>query len=233
VVVIDVASGNAITSWAYPPNKAKYHQFSPDGRFVVATDMVTEMNFAVIPVDQPGNAVYSWVRPPVFSPGGQWLLRPDETGGAAMDTEMLAVRKVFSHPGDSHDQHHFRFRSPTSTFSPDSRTVTMTGLQHEFTASPVDEWRAGRFTFTGAKKVRPVARAWDVETGQELLEIPGCTSALCSPNGKSLAAVGEDGEISIWDMPPHRPWGTITLAATGLWALSLLTLWLIRIGVRW
>jgi WD40 repeat protein len=243
VEVLDVATGNTVSLWECPFKRHVYYHFSPDGRFVVVTAIRTskqgdyEHQNTVFEADKPGAPVYCSVNQPVFSPDGRWLLTPDETGGALLDTETFGVRKVFRHPGDKNPELRppvFDDGMPTFTFSPDSKTVAMTHyLMHEYTGSPVDEWRAGRFTFAGAKIDRPVARVWDVETGQELLEIPDCKRVLYSQDGQRLATVGDNGEISVWDLPPQRPWGTIVLAATGLWALSLFALWLIRVGVKW
>ncbi len=172
---------------------------------------------------------------PIFSPDSKWVLVRDAAGATLLETDSFSVRRVFRNPRDKlpktvlAGQH---LKEPNDlasfTFASDSRTAAATNLRHDYTESLLTEWRAGRFFSTPPTKTLEVTRLWDVETGDELLELPECKDILYSPDGRRLAAVDDKGRISIWDVPPRRPWGTIALTAFVLWGACLL-----MFNLRW
>jgi WD40 repeat protein len=171
---------------------------------------------------------------PAPSPDGQWLVRPDGTGGELLEGRTFGARRSLRHPGDhlSVPPPFPAWEYPTARFSPDSKMVLLSGLEQERRRLALSEWRSGRFDRVCWAEDESIARLWDVRTGAEAAAFEDCTEGLFSPDGKTLATVHGDGTIQIWDVPPRRPL-LVTLGLTAcLWSILLFGSALVRKLVR-
>ena len=117
-------------------------------------------------------------------------------------------------------------------FSPDSKTVVITGLgrnRNSFgrsqNAGPMTTWlsdlgiwKQPSYGYDG------VARLWDVERCKELACFEDCDQVLYSPDGKTLATAHRDGTVRLWDVPPRKPMLAILGTSLVLWFALLLSI---------
>ena len=157
-----------------------------------------------------------------ISPDGQWLLRSEEPG-----VRLLGLRSgkslSLTHGADQQSN-----QGPLGRFSPDSRRVIVTEIGQR-DVGPVGFWQWLRsfFIHAPAQDWLWMARLWDVETGKQVAAFDGCTKALFSPDGQTLATLHEDGSVRLWDTSFPPPIWRILGTAVGLWVL------LFVIGKAW
>jgi WD40 repeat protein/serine/threonine protein kinase len=111
----------------------------------------------------------------------------------------------------------------------------VTGLAFDPTP-PADGRAAWRLACTGGASMRSVLKLWDATNGQALVE-RACPSLLAavtfSPDGKSLATAGHDGDVIGWDASTLQPiinfrgqterivpWASVAFSADGRWVAA-------------
>jgi WD40 repeat protein len=149
-----------------------------------------------------------------ISPDGQWLLRSQDPG---VDLANLGSGNSFSlsHPTDTATN-----EGPIGKFSPDSRLVIVAEIGQR-DVGPVGFWQSLRSIFIRAPAQDWVwmARLWNVETGKQVAAFEGCTKALFSPDGQTLATLHDDGSVRLWDTSFPPPSWRIVGTAVGVWVL--------------
>jgi WD40 repeat protein len=113
-------------------------------------------------------------------------------------------------------------------------------LRGEWSPTALDEWLATvPLLYQLSTVFEPIWRVraggcyivLDAKTGSEVcrLDLGHAQHAELSPDGTTILAVGHDGRLEFWDVPPRRPWVWLAVAAA-FWALPLL--WFARRRVR-
>ena len=159
-----------------------------------------------------------------ISPDGQWLNHWDDLG---MRLRLFGLRSGKS-LSLSHDTDTWSHDAVRGRFSPDSRLVIVTGRgQRDVLPSGFWQWLRSFFVRAPAQDWLFMARLWDVETGKQVAAFEGCTRALFSPDGQTLATLHDDGSVRLWDPSFPPPIWRILGTAVGLWVL------LFVIGKAW
>jgi WD40 repeat protein len=92
------------------------------------------------------------------------------------------------------------------------------------------EWlRARGITFVAAPTPGPRLCLFDAATGRPAGSLAGAGTSALSPDGCTLATVGEGPRTDLWDLPLHPPLTTFAITAA---ILALPTAWLARRRVR-
>ncbi len=201
--------------------------FSRDGQLLIETS------------DHAGaNLKETMARPhdPTVSENGRWVLVWIPNGAVVRDTVTGRQIGELRNPGDEEPEMFMVSGSPPwapwtkGFFSPDSKTVVITGLGRNRKTSPMYEWlsdlgiwKHASFGYDG------VARLWDVERCKELACFEDCDRVLYSPDSKTLATAHKDGTVRLWDVPPRKPMLAILGTSLVLWFALLLS---IQLGQR-
>jgi WD40 repeat protein len=125
--------------------------------------------------------------------------------------EVATGRELFSLPFAIAGQTPW-FSDEWYTFTPDERMV-VTCQAGEKPLNRFQEFVATWFPFITAPETDRVehwVRYWDLDSGHEYPKLPGCQKLFAiSADSHNLAALCDDGEIKLWDLPPRKPFGLI------------------------
>jgi WD40 repeat protein len=225
--------------------------FAPDGRYLAA---VLDAGWIPSPGKRvgPEGLAFSggliWWDVDGWREAGRAALTPDNSSDTMEDAAftadgLLAVRRGGSSRVDWLDPENGRVRLSLPT--PDLAVVVGQSLSSSGRVLAVTRYRPAAWgdalvRLTSSKVPVPdFVRRWveapsvqllDAATGAEVGRLPGKVAhARWSPDGRTLALVGADSAIELWDVPPRRPWGGAALLA-GLWALAVAALaqWRLR-----
>jgi WD40 repeat protein len=221
-------------------------RFSPDGKLLIVhrsnwKQLDREDQHIVWQVETGLKPIVIWPDwpDPVVAPNGRWLLFlvdngarvveaiPGGAGGElrnASDESPMCVSVSGMGPW---------FPRTRGVFSPDSRTVVLTGLGHNANDGRLTDWLSKFGTTPWRQHYVDVARLWDVENRKELAAFEDCEEVLYSPEGQILATAHSDGAIRLWDVPPRKPILAILGTSLLLWLAVLVGLQLCTRLVRW
>jgi WD40 repeat protein len=113
-----------------------------------------------------------------------------------------------------------------SELSPDRRLFVLSQLGHK--RELIREWIARLVPRLQAPTDEEESwiRCWDLITGREYPSLPRCGDDFSfSPGGGTLATLGNDGTVKLWDLPPRKPFGLILAWSSVSAGLVLLLAW--------
>jgi WD40 repeat protein len=164
---------------------------------------------------------------PDVSPNGRWLLVWIKNGALLEETVPGGKQGELRNASDESPTFVVRLgnlhwaRWTKGTFSPDSKTVVITGLGHNAKDGPMTPWLSKLGMAQRSYAYFDVARLWDVERCKELACFDDCDQVLYSPDSKTLATCHNAGAIRLWNVPPRKPLLAIFVVSLVIWLTVL------------
>ena len=165
---------------------------------------------------------------PIVSPDGEWLAIPLDSGAKLVKTlapeheaDLIANCDFGSYYGVIINDMKFY---PTPSFSPDSKTIAVTGLFQSGKEPFLGKWLPKQYNPFPSDPGGSVVRVWDTESRQALLAISDCSEVRFWPDGQVLATLRDHTAIDLWKMPFRRSLLRILATAAITW-LIVLSMW--------
>jgi WD40 repeat protein len=120
------------------------------------------------------------------------------------------------------DEHMLQFARTSRLLSPDGRVVVMSYWQR----AAWKRWLLPRVPPSWQFRLRldvlntTSTRLWDSRTGRSIATVSVESSTarygpVVAPDSRTLATVADDGAVTLWDVPPGKPWGLFLLLLGG------------------
>ena len=143
-----------------------------------------------------------------------------------MELEDRSSRVVFYdlRTGEKHE-----FTSPSwdlvgATIAPDGQTVALGILENSKAPPKQKSWWTRIMDWLGTNGNARDDMLVSLKTlpgGDEIISLNGCSYPLISADGETLAVIGPDGSLQLWDLPIRKPIGKI-LGLAGVAAVATL-----------